>query len=75
MPIDSGLTSPLGNLTYFFQLCGCRTEKHSQIWARIFLKCPLWLLAAKLESAGTNFFYKKLNSNCLGDRGYAKVWL
>ena len=51
------------------------TEKHSQIWARIFLKCPLWPLAEKLESAGTNFFYKKLNSNRLGEREYAKVWL
>ena len=32
MPIDLELNSSLGNQTYFYQKCGCDTQKSNETW-------------------------------------------
>ena len=58
MPLDSALNSASGNLTHFFKNIGVVPTKAAKLEnpVKIFLKCLLWSITAKLENAGTKLF-------------------
>ena len=68
VPIDSALNSASGNLThFFFKNVDVAPRKPAKLenTVKIFLKCPLWSIAAKLGNVGTKVFLQvyKILSN------------
>ena len=45
-----------------------------KIPVKIFLKCPLWSIAAKLENIWTKIFYRKLTRNRVDEKIFVKFW-
>ena len=66
MPIGSALNSASATLTYFFKGVDMVPRKAARL-EKLGLK-----FFANLESAGTNFFYRKLTRICVSEIRYVK---
>ena len=65
VPIDTALNSVIESLTYFFKIGSLawyqENQQNLRVRVKIFLKCLLWSVAAKLKSAWTKLFLQEID--------------
>ena len=44
-----------------------------KICVKLFLKCPLWYIAPKLENVGTKTFLQEVDKNCVDKIGFCQT--
>ena len=50
------------------------SQPNLRIQVKIFLKCPLWYIAAKLENIWTKIFLQEVDQESYGRRIFVKFW-
>ena len=78
VPIDWALNSASRNATFFKKKMYASQQKKQpnlKIQVKIFLKCPLWSRAAKLENVGTKIFLQEVDQESCGWNSICQISL